>query len=507
MDNRSSKNFNLIPEDNLRQILLLVVFAVIMAFIRIMPVYQKIFTDWPGDYGNFVNFSADDAVYHMRLVHNTIHHFPWRVFFDPFTHFPYGNQIHFGPLFTLIIAGAALIAGLGHPTPELVNIIGAYTPVVMGALCLIPVYFIARNLFGKTAAIITVFILTFLPGEFLQRSALGFTDHHVAEVLFSTITCAFLIYALTIKNNRNFLIYSLFSGISFGLFILVWPAALMFGAIFLLFFITQLTIDHFKNNNPEYLLLSAIIIYSIPAIMVLPYSLMNPHFELSYYSLTQPIILLAMAATFFVCYLAHLACKRHQLTKDLYSIVLTAIFILTIFILHRYAPKLYVLAQDGCKMLFEPTSGMRTVSEVRPSIINQSGNKLTITRLWFTYFWTMPLAIIGLGHLFYRAYKNTRPAEVLLLTWSVAITLAAIAQCRFNYYLAINIAILAGCYSFYPFLNLLGKLKPNCKLHLRLQKIAIYTSFCIFALLIIDPILMFLMDKTIPSGIQITRKR
>ena len=508
MHNRLSTNFNIIPEDNLRQILLLIIFAGTMLFVRIAPTYSLIFTDWPGDYGKFVNFAADDAVYHMRLVHNTIYHFPLRVFFDPFTHFPYGNQVHFGPLFTLIIASAALIAGLGHPTPELINIVGAYTPVVMGVLCLIPLYFIARTLFGKTAAIITVFILTFLPGEFLQRSNLGFTDHHVAEVLFSTITCAFLICALNeARINRIFLVYSLLSGISFGLFVLVWPAALMFGAIFLIFFITQLTIDHLKNNNPEYLLFLVTIIYSIPAIMVLPYALMNPHFELSYYSLTQPIILLAMAATFFVCYLAHLACKRHQLTKDLYSIVLTAIFILTIFILHRYAPKLYVLAQDGCKMLFEPTSGMRTVSEVRPSIINQSGNKLTITRLWFTYFWTMPLAIIGLGHLFYRTYKNTRPAEVLLLTWSIAVILAAIAQCRFNYYLAINIAILAGCYSFYPFLNLLGKLKPNCKLHFKLQKTAIYTSFCIFAFLIIVPILMFLMDRTMPSGIQITRQR
>src|SRR3972149_12113848 len=221
MHNRLSTNFNIIPEDNLRQILLLIIFAIIMLFVRIAPTYPIIFTDWLGDYGKFVNFAADDAVYHMRLVHNTIYHFPLRVFFDPFTHFPYGNQVHFGPLFTLIIASAALIAGLGHPTPELLNIVGAYTPVVMGVLCLIPLYFIACTLFGKTAAIITVFILTFLPGEFLQHSNLGFTDHHVAEVLFSTITCAFLIYALTIKNNRNFLIYSLFSGISFGLFILV----------------------------------------------------------------------------------------------------------------------------------------------------------------------------------------------------------------------------------------------------------------------------------------------
>ena len=223
---------NVIPEDNSRHFLLLLILGAIMLYLRIAPNYAKIFTNWPGEYGNFVNFSADDAVYHMRFVHNTLQHFPARVFFDPFTHFPFGSYIAFGPLFTLIIAGVALIAGLGHPTPELINHVAAYIPPVMGALCLIPLYFIARKLFGKTTAILAAFVLTFLPGEFLNRSALGFVDHHIAEVLFATTTCAFLIYALNaaqslkfsfanIKNNLPTLIYGLFAGITFGLFILI----------------------------------------------------------------------------------------------------------------------------------------------------------------------------------------------------------------------------------------------------------------------------------------------
>ena len=101
---------NIIPESNLAHYLLLLLFGALMLSIRIVPVYTKIFTNWPGEYGNYVNFAADDAVYHMRFVHNTIHHFPWRVFFDPFTHFPFGSYVAFGPLFTIIIATVALIA-------------------------------------------------------------------------------------------------------------------------------------------------------------------------------------------------------------------------------------------------------------------------------------------------------------------------------------------------------------------------------------------------------------
>jgi len=101
----------------------------------------------------------------------------------------------------------------------------------------------------------------------LNRSTLGFVDHHIAEVLFSTTTCVFLIYALDAakslgftfsnikqQNHRPTLIYGLFCGITFGLFVLIWQGALMFGAIFLIFFITQLFIDRINNNSTDYLL-------------------------------------------------------------------------------------------------------------------------------------------------------------------------------------------------------------------------------------------------------------
>lgn len=499
----SKKKFNLIPESNLRQLLLLMIFGIIMLFIRIIPIYHKIFTDWPGQWGNFVNFAADDAVYHMRLVHNTLHHLPWRIFFDPFTHFPFGNQIHFGPLFTLIIAATALIAGAGNPTPELTNLVAAYIPPIMGALCLIPVYFIARNLSSKTAAIISCFILVFLPGEFLQRSALGFVDHHIAEVLFAASTCAFLIAALARTKKSNLSLPAtndaIFAGIFLGLFILVWPAALMFGAIFLLFFITQLLIEHFKHHHAHYLLSLAAPIYLIPIAMVLPYALMNPHLELTYYSLTQPIILITMLALLVFSYLIHLGCKRHQLPRYLYYLLLALVLMLTTFILHRYTAKLTILIQDGYKLLFAPTPGMRTVSEVRPAIMTHDGKMFTIAILWYSYFWTLPMALTGLGYLAYRTYKNSHPAELFLLIWSMVIIFAACAQCRFNYYLAINVAILAGCYGFYPLLVLLT--------HLKTTKILLYPLFSILVILIVDPILMLLMDKNIPSGVQITKEQ
>ena len=505
---------NIIPESNLAHYLLLLLFGALMLSIRIVPVYTKIFTNWPGEYGNYVNFAADDAVYHMRFVHNTIHHFPWRVFFDPFTHFPFGSYVAFGPLFTIIIATVALIAGFGHPSPELINHVSAYMPPIMAMLCLIPVYFIVRKLFGKTPAIISAFILTFSPGEFLGRSALGFVDNHVAEVLFSTTTYAFLIYALNAakslnftfshikhQNSRTTLIYGLLCGITFGLFILTWHGALLFGAIFLIFFITQLLIDHTKNNNTDYLLFLAGSTYIPAAAIVLPYALITP---LTLYPANNVPILAVSFAIFVVCYLLHIALKHNQLTRNLYPLALAATFVLIVFILNKYFPQAAALICYGWKLLFHPTPGMATISEVQPTILNYSG-QISTQLFWNNLFWTMPLIIIGIGCLGYRIYKNQRPADVFLFIWTLVIIAATCAQLRFNYYLAINVACLSGL-SVYFLFNLTSYSNPTRKFDIKLQKFIFSFLFFFLAFLILDPILLSLINRSIPSGVHITRK-
>jgi oligosaccharyl transferase (archaeosortase A-associated) len=502
--------FHLIPKSNFGQILLLIVFAAIMFFLRTVPIHHLIITKWPGEHGNFINFSADDAVYHMRLVHNTINHWPWRIFFDPFTHFPFGDTVHFGPLFTLIIATTALIIGLGNPSAPLINLVGAYTPVIMGVLCLIPVYFIVRNLFGKNAAIFCSFILTFLPGEFLQRSTIGFTDHHIAETLFSTISCCFLIYALIMvetpsnENHKKFLKYTMLSAITFGLFLLIWPAALMFGVIFLIFFLTQLIINHNHNIQTKHLSWLAVIIFTIPSVMVLPYSLLQPSLKLQAYSLTQPLTLMVLLTIFFICYITHIISKRNKSTAVLYPIILFAEFLLIGVIACYLVPELTTTMKNGWKMLFDPGPGMRTISEVHPSILNQDGDKFSLEVLWHTYYISLFFSLCGLAYLCCRVYKKLDPREIFFLIWTIAIIFAAMFQRRFNYYLAINVAILTGGYFIYPILNFLSGLRFRGQLISLLQKISIPILTAFFMLLIIDPILTMIIGKNMPIGSNIS---
>lgn len=502
---------NLVPQGKLRTCIILAFLAGIMLFVRIILVYSKVFTDWPGEYGNFVNFAADDAVYHMRLVHNTIQHFPYRIFFDPSTYCPFGSYISFGPLFTLIIASTALIIGLGSPSPELINHVGAYIPPVMGALCLIPVYLATNKLFGRTVAFLAALVLTFTPGEFLSRSALGFTDHHIAEVLFSAITCTLLIYTLSIateiKNaahNKTFLLYGLFTGLAYGLFVLTWHGAQMLGIIFLLFSIIQLIIGHYKNSDVNYLLPLVYLVCLPPVIMVLPYVAMHPHFNLTLYPLYIVFILPTLAAIFTICYLAHLLCKKNPKLKIWYIPVLLIIFTILILLLRHCFPQVRDFISYGCKFLFRPTAGMNTVGEVQSSLFDSQG-KITSHKFWLNMFWATPLAIIGSYCLVYRIYKYQRPTEVFLFIWSLAIFIAACAQIRFNYMLTINSAIVAG-FGIYSILNYIGSFTPKSKFLTWLQKFSFGIVFIICAFLIIDPIIMLWIDNLVPSGIHVTRE-
>lgn len=159
--------------------------------IRTVLPYDTVFKD-------SVRFASDDAVFHMRLVENALFgdHFPRRLFFDVYTYYPYGIYLHFAPLYDQIIIFATWMIGLGSPTKSLMETVGAYYPAILGALVVFPVYIIGRELHNRYAGLIAAVVLALLPGQFLSRSIIGFTDHHIGEVLFSTVAVMFLVLAL-----------------------------------------------------------------------------------------------------------------------------------------------------------------------------------------------------------------------------------------------------------------------------------------------------------------------
>lgn len=424
----------------------LVLLMVLMLYFRAGPSADDVFTNWQG---NYVNFANDDAVYHMRLVHNAVTHFPERIFFDPFTHYPYGSTTHFGPLFTLMIAGSALILGLGNPSIALVDAVGAYTPAILGMLCAVPTYFIGRKLFGKNVGLTAAFALALLPGPFMGRSMLGFTDHHIAEVLFSAITVMFLVYALDYAKSSGLnlakiqgrdkgaltaLGFGLLAGFSFGLYMLTWPGGLIIGMIIFLYFAIQAIVDHVKGRSLDYLLILATATFAIPGLMVLPYSLTNLHFELVFYSLTQPLFLFGAIAGMGGIYGLSRALNKTTAGSWTFPVALLGLGVAGMLVLYIAAPPIYGLIQAGLQV-FTPTGGMTAVAEAQPPDWDH---------LWAYFLWTFPISILGIALLAFRVFRDSRPAEWLFLVWNLVMLIATLSQDRFSYYFAVNAALLTG---------------------------------------------------------------
>ena len=164
-----------------REFLPIVIVGVILAalfgvsmYIRIALPHDQIFVN------GAVWFRETDAYYYIRNIEVLVHNFPHYNTFDPYMLFPGGGGALARPFFAWLVAGIVLLVKGAAASLQSMETVAAYMPAILGSLTIIPVYFIGKQLFNRWAGVVAAALLVVLPGEFLHRSLLGFTDHHVA---------------------------------------------------------------------------------------------------------------------------------------------------------------------------------------------------------------------------------------------------------------------------------------------------------------------------------------
>lgn len=179
---------------------------------------------------------SNDPWYHMRLVDNFIHSFPHRLTFDPYAVYPKGQDVGCAALLDLLVTLPSIMFGW-EPSSYWTMMLAAMLPPLLGALVLIPVFLMGRALFqdGEWVGLLAAAIVAFAPGQFMVVTLIGFFDHHVLEVLFSTLVVFFAIRALQSKSNK----YGILAGLSLGLYLLAWQGGVVFVAILLAWFTFQ----------------------------------------------------------------------------------------------------------------------------------------------------------------------------------------------------------------------------------------------------------------------------
>ncbi len=435
--------------------LLAIIFAIALYIRAVLP-YKSVFLA-----DGTIRFGGNDPWYHMRIVEYILHNYPHALTYDAFTHFPYGNFQPYGPLYDQAIAFTSIVLGLGHPSMDLANTVGAYFPAVLGALVVIPVYFIGKRLHNRGTGILAALIIATLPGQFLSRSLLGFTDHHVAETLLSTATILFFMLALRSARAQNLsfsdlnrdwrtikypILYTILAGVMYAVYQLCWMGALLFGMIIMIAVIIIYIAEHIRGNSTEYITIVGPIAFGLELILILPWI----HPELGFsgnYSLLHVSASFMAIITFVVMHIVSKELNRRSLNPYYYPVVLIAGVVIGFILLSITVPALTDAVEGSVSRIFTiKEGGASTVAEVSSMLVDRSGN-LNISRNSMVYgnfgncFYISLLGILLLGYYVLRRWK---PEDILALVWTLVMLIAIYGQNRFGYYYAVNVALLSA---------------------------------------------------------------
>ncbi len=436
------------PSPTLVTVVSLLIIAGISLFIRIVLPYDRVLVD------GLVWFKGMDAWYHMRLVDNLVHNFPHLTSFDPYTYYPYGDSGLFHPLTDWLVAGSAQLAGTGSPSQHVVDTVGALVPPILGTLVIIPVYFIGKALFKRWVGLLSAALVVLLPGELLNRSLLGFTDHHVAESLFSAVAMLFLMLALKSARERNLtygelkerdwntiarpLIYTVLAGTFLGIYLLAWRGGLMLVFVISAYFAVQFILDHLAGKSTDYLCVVGMLSLFIGAVILLPIIDRADMKDLYLASLliatVTPVVLSGVS----------LLMASRSLKRIYYPLGLAALGAIGLGLLYVVAPSLLhsMLARF---YIFVPSGASLTIQEVHPLLFPYGDFSIQIA--WLNFSTSFFISFVSFGLIIHLSTKDQSPDKTLFLVWSAIMLLAVLGQRRFSYYYAVNAALLTGYFA------------------------------------------------------------
>ncbi|MFA7216354.1 MAG: oligosaccharyl transferase, archaeosortase A system-associated, partial [Bacillota bacterium] len=398
----------------------------------------------------FVRFGGNDPWYHLRNVESILHNFPHMLWFDAYTHYPYGTNQVFAPLYDMFLAAVIWVLGAGNPSQELIYKVCAYWPSFLGALVVIPTYFVAKWIFDdRRIGLLAAIILVVQPGQFFTRAIIGFNDHHIAETLLSTVTAMFFVLALKkagnsgisfekIKNRdleglKPVLPYLLLTGISLGAYALAWKGALFFAFILGVYLTVQHMLDHLKGKSTDYLAISGMLVFAVALLMIMFTPFLGGTKGMYIKGLFAGILAFPTLTgiSFYM--------KEKKLPKYYYPIALLILFGAGVFLAKILSASVYGLIMS-VSSYFMRTGGALTVHEAAPFF----GRLESPHPLFDNFALGGYVVFLGLAVLVCKIFKNNNQEKNFLLIWTLMIFWAMVQQNRFAYYFSVNVAILSA---------------------------------------------------------------
>jgi dolichyl-diphosphooligosaccharide--protein glycosyltransferase len=415
---------------------LIIFFSVFAFWLRILPMLMSGNTDIVSMIG------SDDPFYNLRQVEVILANFPGYAWFDPMSNYPVGTNIYWGPLFPGIISVCCLAVGAAT-RPEIIAT-GLLVPPLLAAGLVVMMYWVGKSFGSWKTGLFASGFTAVVSGQYFAVSLYGYMDHHIAEVFFSTLFCLLYCYAILSVSGcridlKDFTTYkktailSALTGIGYLLGLFVMPTMILFAMIAGIFTLIQIIIDFYRGRQTEYLVLINTIVFSIAIIGLLLFGLKSPGIDLSTYSAGHILAYLGLIGGTWVLYgLTRLLNNR---PKYYFPAALAGIAVIFALFLYGVIPQLFNLFFNAFFQFF----GQQAITE---TVLEAQG--WSVGSAWSTFNFGLILFFGGMLVLLYNNIRHEHPHEVFALVWSVVMFLSTWQHIRYEYYLAINIALLSA---------------------------------------------------------------
>ena len=218
---------------------------------------------------------GSDPYYNFRAIEYilTTHH--WLTF-DPALNYPLGSTDPRTPFFHWFVAFMATLMSPFMNTLTAAKYVFLEFDAVFGALLIIPVYLIAKEVFGKRAGMVAAILYTLMPSN-LSSGILSDGRMHTPELFFAFFTIYFFLKAINetqkkkiitdvrsfttypsqilnyFYSNRIATVYSLLAGASLGGLMLSWQGYAYIEAIIIIYVFAQIIVNIFRKKSTQYL--------------------------------------------------------------------------------------------------------------------------------------------------------------------------------------------------------------------------------------------------------------
>lgn len=416
---------------NLVIFIIIVVVMLFSFFLRLLP--SGFF-----DFSNSIALSDPDNWYNFRQIEVMVHQFPQYNWFDAMTAYPTGKQIDWGPVFTVF--ASCLVILMGATTRPEIMLAASYSGPLIAAATVPVVYFLGKMIWSRSAGLAAAIFISVSNFTFFFRTTFGYVDHHAMEVFLSSLfLLSYLVavlhtekYPPRVREPRTFLLpaaLSLLAGILFSLGLLNMTTMLLFALIIGIFTVILCIRDFYSGVPFDSLLFVNAVTFGTVTIALLLFGIKQEGFGLSLYSMGQVIAYLLLMFGTLVLWLISRFSKGQKKTFLLSIIGIAAIFL----VLFLVTGSNFLL--DLQNLFFGQQLQADVIAEMKGI-----GSEFVL----LSYNFGIVLIAIGFAISVWKGYVEKKTELFLLLAWSFVILIATVQHRRFDYYFAVNVALLSG---------------------------------------------------------------